>query len=148
LPVASCQFIIVGTHYKDLFVWQKAIALAERIYVITKEFPSNEMYGMISQMRRAAVSVPSNIAEGQARDTPKEFVRFIAIAQGSLAEFETQIIIAKNIAYMTQQQYLEYVAQHNEVSRMLASLKNSIQKIEPIKGDKQLETKNTNTKSI
>lgn len=78
--------------YKDLIVWQKAIDFATWIYGMTSGFPKEEIYGIVSQMRRAAVSVPSNIAEGQARRHKAEFVQFLSIAKGSLAELETQLI--------------------------------------------------------
>jgi len=80
--------------YKDLLVWQKGIQLAKEIYRITQTFPSAEKFGLVSQMRRAAVSIPSNIAEGQARHTTKEFVQFVSHAEGSLAEMDTQLILA------------------------------------------------------
>jgi four helix bundle protein len=76
--------------YKDLQVWQKSMELAKRVYELTRNFPSEEKFGLISQMRRAAVSVPSNLAEGQARNTTGEFVQFISHAEGSLAELDTQ----------------------------------------------------------
>jgi four helix bundle protein len=77
--------------YKDLVVWQKGMELAERVYWLTKPFPGEEKFGMVAQMRRAAVSVPSNLAEGQARGTTGAFVQFISHAQGSLAELDTQL---------------------------------------------------------
>jgi four helix bundle protein len=79
--------------YKDLVVWQKGIALAKLIYTITAKFPAEEKFGLVSQMRRAAVSIPSNIAEGQARHTTKEFIQFISHAEGSVAELNTQLIL-------------------------------------------------------
>jgi four helix bundle protein len=82
-------------NYKELIVWQKSIKLAHEVYNISKKFPKNEMYGLTSQMQRAAVSIPSNIAEGQARNHRKEFVQFLGIAYGSSAELETQLLIAK-----------------------------------------------------
>ena len=85
--------------YHDLLVWQKGIALVKRIYEITKAFPDSEKFGLTSQMRRAAVSIPSNIAEGQARHTTGGFVQFIAIAEGSVAELDTQLRIALELAY-------------------------------------------------
>lgn len=81
--------------YKELIVWQKSIELANEIYLLTKEFPKNEVYGLISQMQRAAVSISSNIAEGQCRNHTREFVQFLGIALGSSAELETQLIISK-----------------------------------------------------
>src|SRR4051812_32003063 len=85
--------------YKDLVVWQKAIQLAKAIYKLTQVFPSEEKFGLVSQMRRAAVSIPSNIAEGQARRTTPEFIQFITHAQGSTAELDTQIILAVELKF-------------------------------------------------
>src|SRR4029077_13405925 len=86
-------------NYKDLIVWQKAIELAKVIYKLTWTFPPEERFGLISQMRRAAVSIPSNIAEGQARRTTPEFVQFISHAEGSAAELDTQIILAVELQF-------------------------------------------------
>jgi four helix bundle protein len=106
--------------YKDLLVWQKAIALVIEVYAVTRAFPKEEMFGLTSQMRRAAVSVPSNIAEGQGRLTPGEFRQFLGHAKGSLAELDTQLIIAKQLGYLKQEELLfEKLA---EVSRMLSGL--------------------------
>jgi len=85
--------------YKDLIVWQKAIELAKRIYHLTKTFPSEEKFGLVAQMRRAAVSVPSNIAEGQARHTTREFIHFISHAEGSVAELDTQLILSIELKF-------------------------------------------------
>lgn len=81
-------------NYKDLVVWQKGTALAKIIYALTQSFPSTEKFGLVAQMRRAAVSIPSNIAEGQARHTTGEFVQFISHAEGSVAELDTQLILS------------------------------------------------------
>ena len=83
--------------YKDLIVWKRGIELTQEIYFVTSKFPRNELYGLASQMQRAAVSIPSNIAEGQQRKNLKEYLQFLRIALGSLAELETQTIIAKNV---------------------------------------------------
>src|SRR3989304_1877241 len=83
--------------YKDLIVWQKAVKLALVVYELTSRFPKEESFGLTSQMRRSAVSIPSNIAEGRSRGTKKDFIQFLRIAFGSGAELETQIIIAKQI---------------------------------------------------
>jgi four helix bundle protein len=91
---------IVATH-KDLDVWKEAITLVTEIYNLTANFPDSERFGLTSQMRRAAVSVPSNIAEGAARGTNKEYVRFLNISLGSLSEIETQILISKNLEYIS-----------------------------------------------
>jgi len=85
--------------YQDLLVWQKGIVLVKRIYQLTKGFPGDEKFGLVSQMRRAAVSVPSNLAEGQARRTTGEFIQFISHAEGSIAELDTQLIIAVELSY-------------------------------------------------
>ncbi|HST29343.1 MAG TPA: four helix bundle protein [Chthoniobacterales bacterium] len=84
-------------NYQDLVVWQKGIQLAKLIYQITRSFPSEEKFGLIAQMRRAAVSIPSNIAEGQARHTTGEFIQFISHAEGSVAELNTQLILATEL---------------------------------------------------
>ena len=116
----------MGTHYKELIVWQKALVLVKQIYLVTQTFPHSEMYGLVNQMRRAAVSVPSNIAEGQARKTSAEFSRFLSISQGSLAELETQLIIARDLGYLSDMQFGENASLHDEISRMLVALKAKI----------------------
>ena len=85
--------------YKDLHVWQKAMQLAKEIYLLTGKFPSDEKVGLVSQMRRATVSIPSNIAEGQARNTTGEFVQFISHAEGSAAEVDTQLRLSIELGY-------------------------------------------------
>lgn len=85
--------------YKDLVVWQKGIALAKLIYQLTNKFPSEEKFGLVAQMRRAAVSIPSNVAEGQARHTTGEFIQFISHAEGSLAELDTQLILSIELRF-------------------------------------------------
>jgi four helix bundle protein len=85
--------------HKDLEIWQKGIELVEKIYKLTSTFPKEEIYGIISQMRRAAISYPSNIAEGAARSSRKEFIQFMYIALGTLSELETQVIIALRLGY-------------------------------------------------
>src|SRR3954470_4710250 len=85
--------------YRDLVVWQKGIELAKVVYPLSAQFPSEEKFGLISQIRRAAVSVPSNIAEGQARHTTGEFIQFISHAEGSLAEIDTQLILSLELQF-------------------------------------------------
>jgi len=85
--------------YKDLHVWQKAMRLAKEIYLLTGKFPSEEKFGLVSQMRRAAVSIPSNIAEGQARNTTGEFLQYISHAEGSAAEVDTQLRLSLELGY-------------------------------------------------
>ncbi len=108
--------------YKDLIVWQKAMDLVELVYQATKTFPKEEIYGLTNQVRRAVVSVPSNIAEGQARQSSAEFKNFLSIARGSLAEVETQLLIAMRLGYLTQEQLASIMAVHQEVSKILPAL--------------------------
>jgi four helix bundle protein len=88
----------MGTH-KDLEVWRQSIELAKAVYQLTADFPNSELYGLVSQMRRSAVSVASNIAEGAARNSDKEFIQFLYIALGSIAELDTQYILAKELGF-------------------------------------------------
>ncbi len=110
------------THYRELLVWQKGIDLADGIYAITSAFPKEELYGLAAQMRRAAVSIPSNIAEGCARNSTKEFIRFIYISKGSLAELETQVFIAEKRKYISGDKVRAILASSEEISRMLSGL--------------------------
>src|SRR5579864_9055186 len=87
--------------YRDLKTWQEAMELVKGVYVATRHFPRDELYGLTSQLRRAAVSIPSNIAEGQARFSSKEFAHFLSQARGSLVEIETQILIAQDLGYLS-----------------------------------------------
>ena len=110
--------------FKQLIVWQKAMEMVTQIYKETRAFPKEEIYGLTSQIRRSAVSIPSNIAEGQGRHTKGEFVQFLGIAKGSLCEFETQILIAQNLEYLPAiSSILETVS---EVGRLLNGLLNSL----------------------
>ena len=111
--------------YKDLVVWQKAIDLSFDIYSLTKDFPKEEMYGLVSQIRRSAVSIPSNIAEGQARKYHQQFSRFLSIAQGSLAELETQIIISMRLGYVTGDQKDLFDTMHS-IGKMITRLKQNL----------------------
>jgi len=108
--------------YKDLIVWQKAYCLAVGIYKTTKTFPANEIYGLTSQLRRASVSIASNLAEGSKRGTKKDFAQFIRIAQGSTAEIETQLMIAKEIDYLNEKDFNLLMDELNQISRMLTGL--------------------------
>lgn len=94
---------MINNGFKDLLAWQKAVQLATLIYKCTDDFPSKEIYGLTSQMRRASVSISSNIAEGYRRKNPKEYAHFVKIAFGSASELETQLIIAENIGYLSKQ---------------------------------------------
>lgn len=108
--------------YRDLVIWQKGLELSLNLYKVTKSFPQEERYGLISQIRKAAVSVPSNIAEGQARYSKKEFVRFLYFAKGSLAELDTQCIMAKELEYITENTYKGLSSKIDELQRMIFSL--------------------------
>ena len=107
--------------YRDLVAWKKAMDLVERVYVCTADWPSSEKYGLISQIRRAAVSVPSNIAEGQGRQSPREFLHHLSIAYGSLMEVETQLLIGERLGYIPPG--LSSDAQAAEVGRLLNGLR-------------------------
>jgi four helix bundle protein len=108
--------------YRDLKVWQKSMDIAEDIYALTAQFPKQEIYGLTSQMRRAAISIPSNIAEGSMRRARGDFARFINIASGSLAELETQLMLALRLNYITKNQFAEIESALEQVSKMLYAL--------------------------
>lgn len=108
--------------YKDLIVWQKGIEIVSMIYRFTADFPKEEIYGLISQMRRAAVSISSNIAEGRHRSTIKDFLQFIRIASGSLAELETQLIVSANLGLGDVKQRGMLFLLIDEEKRMLNSM--------------------------
>lgn len=112
--------------YRDLKVWQNAIALTKATYLITENFPKREHYGLAQQMRRSAVSVASNIAEGAARHTDKDYAHFLVMARGSLAELTTQSIIAYENSFITAEDQQHFEAQADEVSRMLNGLKSKL----------------------
>ncbi len=116
----------MANSYKDLIAWQKGIQLVKSIYELTSSFPDQEKYGLISQIRRAAVSIPSNIAEGQARFSPVDFRHFLRITRGSLAELETQLVLAHELRYITHQQLDQQSALIDELGRVINGLINSI----------------------
>jgi len=112
--------------YKDLIVWQKSMELVLSIYELTNQFPKEEIYGLISQMRRAAVSIPSNIAEGRCRGTRKDYAQFLRIAYGSGAELEIQIEIAKRISKTKDLEYKKAEDLLEQVMKMLNSIINKL----------------------
>lgn len=116
--------MVAGRRHHDLRVWQESINLVQGIYVLTSALPHEEVYGLSSQMRRAAVSVPSNIAEGAARSSQKEFIRFLTIARGSLSELETQVIICKRLNYIEDSDNI--VELMNKIFGLLGGLINSL----------------------
>ena len=112
--------------YTDLIAWQKAIALVTEIYRITRSFPKDEIYGLTAQLRRAAVSIPSNIAEGQGRLTSGEFKHFLGNARGSLFEVQSQIHVARNLDYLPADDANRLLEQSNEVGRIINGLLRSL----------------------
>lgn len=117
----------MGHSYRDLIVWQKAIGLVTEIYRSTHTFPREETYGLTSQLRRSAVSMASNIAEGQGRLSRKEFRQFLGQARGSLIEMETQVVIAENLGYLSPETSKLLMDRSGEVSRLLHRLIESLQ---------------------
>ena len=113
--------------FRDLLVWQKSMLLVKQIYSMTRQFPGDERFGLTSQMRRAAVSIPSNIAEGQARHSTGEFVQFISNAEGSVAELETQLEIAADLGYCTAAQKELVLSLAEEIRKMLNALRRKLQ---------------------
>jgi len=108
--------------YKDLRIWQKSIELVKEIYLITKEFPKEEIYGLTSQMRRSAISIPSNIAEGKMRQHTNEYIQFLYIALGSCAELDTQLVIAGELRYFSPKIESNLSEKVDYISRMIRSL--------------------------
>ncbi len=119
--------------YKDLVAWQKAMDLVTAIYDATEGFPPHEQFGLVSQLRRAAVSVPSNIAEGKAHYSNPDFARFLRHARGSLAGIETQVLIAQQRRYLPSTKATELASRLDELGRILSGLIRSL-KHEPLKG--------------
>ena len=112
--------------YRDLVVWQKGIAVAKLVYALTKSFPAEEKFGLISQMRRASVSISSNLAEGQARHTTGEFIQFISHAEGSVAELDTQLHLAVELGFTTAQQASACFELLGDLRRMLNGLRRKL----------------------
>jgi four helix bundle protein len=108
--------------HKDLEVWKESIKLVKDIYLITKKYPKDELYGIVSQIRRSAVSVPSNIAEGSARNSNKDYIRFLYISFGSLTELETQIIISQELEFICFEESKKLQDQITNISKMLQGL--------------------------
>ncbi len=113
-------------NYKELIVWQKSVDLAVKIYEATKSFPREELYGLTSQIRRSAVSIPSNIAEGAGRNSKKDFNNFLGISNGSSCELDTQLIIAQRINFINQSLQESLQQEINEIQKMNWSLKRSL----------------------
>jgi len=113
-------------NYKELKVWQKTRLLVKEIYLLTEKFPSNEKYSLASQMQRAAISVPANIAEGAGRSTNKDFLRFLDIALGSAFELETEIILAFDIGYIDEECFNKVCEQVQEIQKMIVVFKQKL----------------------
>jgi four helix bundle protein len=109
--------------YRELIVWQKSMDLAEQIYLISSLFPKNEQYGLVSQIRRAVISIPSKIAEGHGRETGGDFNRFLAVANGSLREVETLILLAVKLNYVTNDTCEPVLNLCTEIAKMIYKLK-------------------------
>ena len=114
-------------NYKELKVWQKSYQLCLEVYRVTKGFPKEELYGLTSQMRRAAMSIPCNIAEGYGRKTTPEYIRFLYIAYGSTCELETQMVLAGDLGYIKNDRIFELQSNIGEVERMLKALIKSLE---------------------
>ena len=112
--------------YRDLFVRQRSMDVVERVYRLTATMPKHERYGLSSQLQRSAVSIPSNIAEGHARQSTREYLYHLSVAIGSLAELETQLMIAVRLGYATPESMAPLLSENEEIGRMLHSLQKSI----------------------
>lgn len=114
--------------YRDLLVWQKGMEMVKLIYFASRTFPDYEKFALTSQLRRSCISVPSNIAEGQARKGKQEFIHFLSIARGSLAEVDTQVLLAFEFKYLNQDEYDEIANRIDELQRMLFRLMERLEK--------------------
>ncbi|MDX5338946.1 MAG: four helix bundle protein [Cyclobacteriaceae bacterium] len=112
--------------YKELLVWQKSIELAVEVYQLTEKLPKEEKFGLISQINRSVISIPSNIAEGAGRNTSKEFNNFLGIAQGSSFELDTQLIISNRLNFISDEDYQKLELQLAHIQNMVAKLKKSL----------------------
>jgi four helix bundle protein len=115
-------------NYKKLTVWQKSVDLAVEMYTLTKKFPPEEKFGLVSQIRKCVISISSNIAEGAGRNTNGEFIQFIGISEGSVNELETQIIISERLGFITATELIKTEDSIIEIRKMLFSLKKSLKK--------------------
>jgi four helix bundle protein len=114
------------THYKELKIWRKDMSLAKSVYRLTTRFPADERFGLSAQMRRAAVSVPSNIAEGQARHGTREFLQFLSHASGSLAELETQILVSMDLGFCKESEVSSIANEIGELQKMVAAIRRKL----------------------
>ena len=114
------------SNFRNLLIWQKSMVLVTKIYTVTNNFPKEEVFGLTSQIKRSAISIPSNIAEGLGRESSKEFLRFLKISIGSLFELQTQLEIAKNIIYLDEETFNNLYEDTRELERMIVSFTNKI----------------------
>lgn len=114
--------------YRELRVWQQGVDFCVKVYQVTSGFPKEELYGLTSQIRRAAVSIPSNIAEGQARNTTGEFSQFLGISKGSLAEIDTQLEIARRLSFISNESFQSFENEIETIGKMLNALQNALPK--------------------
>jgi four helix bundle protein len=112
--------------YKDLIVWQKSIVLVTKIYSVTQAFPASEKFGIVSQLNRACISIPTNIAEGWGRESSKNYLQFLRISRGSLMETETLLLISKNLNFIQEKEYKELLSDVEEVGKILQGLIKSV----------------------
>ncbi len=129
IKVARCKLqgkMMEEKSFKKLTVWQKAYKFVLNIYKQTQRLPSSELYGLSSQIRRASVSILANIAEGSERQYKKEFMQFLSIARGSLAEVETYLMLAKDLGYFKEEEFIELEEQRKEIGRLLRGLYKSL----------------------
>ncbi len=128
----------MARNFTELIAWQRAMKLTKAIYNASAHFPSDEKYALLQQIRRAAVSVPSNIAEGQARHSSKEFLRFLSNARGSLAEVQTHIMLAEEFGYIPNSEAKKLFTDASELYRIINGLYSSI--LDKVEAEKQLST--------
>ncbi|MBP6127311.1 four helix bundle protein [Flavobacterium sp.] len=114
------------SNFRNLLIWQKSMVLVTKIYTVTNNFPKEEVFGLTSQIKRSAISIPSNIAEGLGRESSQEFLRFLKISIGSLFELQTQLEIAKNIIYLDEETFNNLYEDTRELERMIVSFTNKI----------------------
>ena len=122
----TSEVAAIAASYRDLVAWQKAMDLASQLYQLTVSLPESERYGLASQMRRAAVSIPSSLAEGHSRSSTKDFMRFISIAMGSLAELETQLVLCAKLKMLNEDSICTFLDLCDEQNRILRGLKKSL----------------------
>jgi four helix bundle protein len=128
--------------YQDLVAWQRAMEFVQRVYAVTSNVPQEEMFGLKSQMRRSAVSVPSNIAEGQGRASRGEFLQFLGHARGSLYEVETQVVIASKLGYLHVGEQGALLTEAQHLGRILNGLIGSLKTASKVSAHRQLTTEN------